>query len=170
MQFTDCQQTDLLFYKPYRLYRWSNCFTPWPTNRCIQLSDYQQNDYYVFSLTARTDRMIDLTDCISASILDTSGKEQIKLVWNHFDLRSFLSTTHIIIITLCSLFHVFHWVLYCTYLAGTQCHPFCSIQQIPKNTEQPSLKRTSTLERKWCWIVSFFFQISLKTKFQHEKK
>ena len=73
MQFTDCQQTDLLFYNPYRLYRSSNCFTPSSTNRCIQLPDRQRIDYYFFSLTDRTDRMIDLTDCISASILDMSG-------------------------------------------------------------------------------------------------
>ena len=73
MQFTDCQQTDSLFYNQYRLYRSSNRFTPWSTNRCIQLSDRQRIDFYFFSLTDRTDRMIDLTDCISASILDMSG-------------------------------------------------------------------------------------------------
>ena len=37
-----------------------------------QQIDRQRIDYYFFSLTDRTDRMIDLTDCISASILDMS--------------------------------------------------------------------------------------------------
>ena len=73
MQFTDCQQTDSLFYNPYRLYRSSSRFTPWSTNRCIQLSDRQRIEYYFFSLTDSTDCMINLTDCISASILDMSG-------------------------------------------------------------------------------------------------
>ena len=48
MQFTDCQQTDLLFYNPYRLYRSSNCFTPSSTNRCIQLPDCQRIDVLGF--------------------------------------------------------------------------------------------------------------------------
>ena len=80
MQFTDCQQTDSLFYNQYRLYRSSNRFTPWSTNRCIQLSDRQRIDFYFFSLTDRTDRMIDLTDCISASLLDMSVYESSCLV------------------------------------------------------------------------------------------
>ena len=39
----------------------------------IDASDCQRIDYYFFSLTDRTDHMIDLTDCISASILDMSA-------------------------------------------------------------------------------------------------
>ena len=82
VQFTDRQQTDSLFYNPYRLYRSSNRFTPWPTNRCIQLSDRQRIDYYLFSLTDRTDRMIDLTDCISVRLYWTwvSFRRQLKQI------------------------------------------------------------------------------------------
>ena len=39
----------------------------------MQFTDCQRTDHHYYILSDRTDRMIDLTDCISASILDMGG-------------------------------------------------------------------------------------------------